>query len=150
MRTGPCCHPTTSSCARTISRQSSPLRNRKVLIVEDDADTRAFLRIYLEHAGFEPVTASNGRDGLSQVHAQRPTLILLDLSMPVMTGWEFRAAQQALADRELAGVPVVIISALIDCEDHGLPLGAAGVVPKPIDCDRLLTVLNGLRTAGTV
>jgi hypothetical protein len=47
--------------------------------------------------------------------------------MPAMTGWQFRAAQQALADRELAGVPVVI-----NCEHDGLPLGVAGVVPKPI------------------
>jgi hypothetical protein len=52
--------------------------------------------------------------------------------MPAMTGWQFRAAQQALADRELAGVPVVIISAVINCEHDGLPLGVAGVVPKPI------------------
>jgi CheY-like chemotaxis protein len=87
---------------------------------------------------------------VQEAGAHRPMLILLDLSMPAMTGWQFRVAQQALADREFAGVPVVIISAVINCEHDGLPLGVAGVVTKPTDCDHLLAALNGLRAARTV
>jgi CheY-like chemotaxis protein len=127
---------------RKVQTITSLTQNRKVLIVEDDADTREFLRTYLEHAGYESTSAANGCEGLHQLHAERPMLILLDLSMPVMTGWEFRAVQRALVDQELASVPVVITSALMECVKHAMNLGAMAVVPKPIDCDHLLTVLR--------
>ena len=58
-------------------------------------------------------------EGLAALRENRPFLILLDLSMPVMDGWRFRAEQQRLPDGELAGVPVVVLSALSDCESQG-------------------------------
>jgi CheY-like chemotaxis protein len=118
--------------------------NRSVLIVEDDIDAREFLRTYLGHAGYETRSAANGREGLQQLCDHRPLLVLLDLSMPVMNGWEFRIAQQALADRDLADVPVVVTSALSDCAEHAATLGAIAVLPKPIDFDRLLHIVGSV------
>jgi CheY-like chemotaxis protein len=120
---------------------------RPVLIVEDDVDAREFLRTYLGQAGYETRSAANGREGLQQLRAHRPLLVLLDLSMPVMNGWEFRTAQQALTDRGLANVPVVVTSALSDCREHAAALGALAVLPKPIDFDRLLHIVGSV--AGT-
>jgi CheY-like chemotaxis protein len=122
-------------------------RSRNVLIVEDDLDARDFLRTYLGHAGYDTSSAANGREGLQQLRAHRPLLVLLDLSMPVMNGWEFRAAQQALAERDLADVPVVVMSALSDCAKHAADLEAFAVLPKPIDFDRLLAIVGSV--AGT-
>jgi CheY-like chemotaxis protein len=126
----------------------SVLPARQVLIVEDDLDAREFLRTYLAQAGYDTVSAAHGREGLQQLRAHRPALVLLDLSMPVMNGWEFRAAQRELTDRELADVPVVITSALIDCEAHGAALHALAVLPKPIDVDRLLAIVASVTGTG--
>jgi CheY-like chemotaxis protein len=126
----------------------SPPPSRAVLIVEDDIDAREFLRTYLGHAGYETRSAANGREGLQQLRDHRPLLVLLDLSMPVMNGWEFRTAQQALADRGLREVPVVVTSALSDCAQHAETLGAIAVLPKPIDFDRLLNIVRSV--AGTL
>jgi CheY-like chemotaxis protein len=115
---------------------------RNVLVVEDDRDAREFLRTYLEQAGLSSTSAANGREGLQQLVLQRPMLVLLDLSMPVMNGWEFRAAQQALTDRELASIPVVVTSALIDCAQQAAKLHAVACLPKPLDVDRLLSIID--------
>jgi CheY-like chemotaxis protein len=62
--------------------------------------------------------------------------------MPVMDGWRFRQEQQQLAEVTLAQVPVVILSALSDCEDHARRLGAVDVIPKPIDLDKLSALVR--------
>jgi CheY-like chemotaxis protein len=121
---------------------SSP--NRHVLIVEDDVDAREFLRLYLAQEGYETSSAANGREGLQQLRIHRPLVVLLDLSMPVMNGWEFRSAQQALTDQELAAVPIVVTSALSDCAEHAATLRALAVLPKPIDFDRLLQIVGSI------
>src|SRR5262245_62354165 len=82
-----------------------------VLIVEDDADLRDMMAQLLSMQGFKAATVANGREALDYLRSgSRPDLILLDLMMPVMDGWEFR--RQQVADPELAGVPVVILSAV--------------------------------------
>ena len=81
-----------------------------VLIVEDDADVREFMNLLLSHSGFETVTAKNGAEALQAIREKRPCLVLLDLMMPVMDGWTFRAKQ--LEDPAIADVPVVCVTAL--------------------------------------
>src|SRR5687768_10295039 len=104
-----------------------------VLVIEDHADTRHMVQEYLQCQGIATVGAENGLAGLGALREHRPSLILLDLSMPVMDGWHFRAEQQRLAEAALAQVPVVVLSALNDCEEHARTLGALDVLPKPID-----------------
>jgi CheY-like chemotaxis protein len=81
-------------------------------------------------------------EGLAALREGCPSVILLDLSMPVMDGWRFRHEQQRLPDRDLAGIPVVVLSALHDCERQAQVLGAVDVIPKPIDFDRMLAVVR--------
>jgi CheY-like chemotaxis protein len=81
-----------------------------ILIVEDDADIRETLGDALELEGYDVVTAENGFDALCLLRSGlKPGLILLDLVMPIMSGWQFRQVQ--LADPSLAGIPVVVVSA---------------------------------------
>lgn len=80
-----------------------------VLIVEDDVDTREALAELLQGEGLEVTTAPNGRVGLEELSRVRPSLVLLDVVMPSMSGWEFL---QEKAQRPEADVPVVVMTAM--------------------------------------
>jgi CheY-like chemotaxis protein len=112
-----------------------------LLIVEDDADVRETLVLVLESEGFEVRAARDGRDALDILHGGfRPRLILLDLMMPVMNGWEFRAEMKR--DPQLAGIPVVFVSALEPAPDRAAALEAAGFLHKPFDLEALLETVD--------
>ena len=119
------------------------MTDRPVLVVEDHEDTRHMVETFLRINGIPVVAADNGLTGLTALQQHRPCVVLLDLSMPVMDGWQFRAQQQRLPDDSLAGTPVVVLSALNDASRHARTLGAADLIPKPIDFDRLVTVVRG-------
>ena len=106
-----------------------------VLIVEDDPDVREFLEFLLAENGYETTLAQNGRDALIQMAARKPSVVLLDLNMPVMDGWEFRREQ--LDDPRKAGVPVVVVTAHYDPHDVERTLGVK-CVTKPIQVDQVL------------
>ena len=108
-----------------------------VLVVEDAFDLRDALVPILEYEGHRVVSAANGREALDWLHAMPPpSLILLDLMMPVMNGEEFRAEQ--LRDPALASIPVVILSAHPGAEERASHLGAAACLKKPFDIEDLL------------
>ena len=89
--------------------------------------------------GFAAATVANGREALDYLHGTtKPHVILLDLMMPVMDGWEFRRRQQA--DPELAPVPVIVLSALDPV--RAAPVDAAAFLKKPLDFDRLLELVR--------
>jgi CheY-like chemotaxis protein len=113
-----------------------PDRRRPVLIVDDDPANREFLITLLRSRGYTVAAASNGEEGLALAMAERPCLILLDLMMPVIDGFGFRAAQ--LRSPELANTPVILISALDDAPQVARRIGPMAEVPKPIDVDALL------------
>ena len=110
-----------------------------ILIVEDDDGAREALADCLELEGFSVASARNGKEALDYLHrAPPPKLILLDLFMPVMTGWEFRDAQKK--DAAIADIPVVVVTAF----SAGITrqIDAALVMHKPLDLDRLVTVIR--------
>ena len=109
-----------------------------VLVVEDDADIRFSLQILLQDEGYEAVSAANGRQALALLRAMPmlPCLILLDLMMPDMDGWQFRAEQRR--DPELASIPIMILSAAADLPMQTAKLGAVGVMQKPVHVEELL------------
>jgi CheY-like chemotaxis protein len=110
-----------------------------VLIVEDDADLREMMAQLLSLEGYRAETAPNGRDALRYLECgDRPDVILLDLMMPVMDGWEFRRRQ--VADPTIATVPVVVLSA-VDPARAG-DLGGAAFLKKPLDFDQLLALVR--------
>ena len=80
-----------------------------VLIVDDDPDVRRMIRLLLETSGYETMSAANGAEALERIHECRPCVVLLDMMMPVMDGFEFR--RQQLSDPEISDVPVVCLTA---------------------------------------
>ena len=112
-----------------------------VLIVEDDEDVREMLRTILETEGYDAVVAGNGAEALQLMQQRRPCVVLLDLMMPVMDGWEFRERQ--LATTAFADVPVVCLTAVYDTVSASEILRAP-CLHKPVDMDALLDRLDGL------
>src|SRR5215472_8590673 len=113
-----------------------------ILVVEDNEDTRQALTVLLNLEGYPVVGAEDGLEGLRTLLQHRPSLVLLDLTMPVVDGWEFRDEQRALPDPALASTPVLLVTALADAQRHADELGAVGFIQKPIDIDRLLETVR--------
>jgi len=109
-----------------------------VLIVEDDPDLREMMCLLLAHEGFEVEAARDGVEALERLRsaAPRPQLILLDLMMPRMDGWEF--CRKLAGEPGLEKIPVVVLSAA--SEHRHVP--ATAVLPKPVDFDDLLAVIR--------
>jgi CheY-like chemotaxis protein len=117
---------------------------RHILVVEDDLSIREAVSEILELEGFSVSCAQNGAVALERLAdpARRPGLILLDLMMPVMDGWSLA---RALAERpELAGIPVVILSASLGPEARSDAPSAAAVLAKPFELQRLLDAVDRL------
>jgi CheY-like chemotaxis protein len=103
-----------------------------VLIIEDDREIRDTLADVFEVDGYDVTHASNGLEGLAQARQQHPDVIVLDLMMPVMDGWQFREEQKR--DPSIADVPVVVVSAFRDVGE----MDVAAFIPKPCNIDELL------------
>ena len=124
---------------RTEPRHGAPAHHpRRILVVDDDADIRDAIGEILSAEGFEVCQAADGLEGLRRAHDERPDVILLDLSMPGMDGFAFRAAQRT--DPALAAIPVVVISASEPEQAHGI--GAAAYLHKPFDLRVLLAAVD--------
>lgn len=115
---------------------------RPVLVVDDHADLRHAVATLLEGSGYAVVEACHGMEGIARLRECSPVLVILDLEMPVMNGWEFRAAQQRLADAELAAIPVLLLTGVDGADDHFTALKAAGLLQKPFDPDLLLSAVQ--------
>src|SRR5262245_26122854 len=111
-----------------------------ILIIDDDADLRDTLSDILKLVGYETRQAKHGLDALEQLAAGlRPSLILLDLLMPVMNGWEFREVQ--LQDPRFATTPVVVFTV---AQNRERPIAVRDVILKPFALDRLIATLDEL------
>jgi len=111
----------------------------RVLIIEDDQGIRDILADVLSGEGYAVQTAQNGLEGLERARSERPDLIVLDLAMPTMNGWQFRAEQRR--DPALAWIPVVVISAERLTRDD-VPTGVAAFLPKPFELSTFLEILR--------
>jgi DNA-binding response OmpR family regulator len=118
----------------------------RALVVDDEADIRGLLRQLLERAGYDVVEAENGRAGLRELHARPPDVVLLDVAMPELDGWETLERI-----RDLSDVPVLMLTARSgELEKvRGLKAGADDYVTKPFGRQELLARLEALlRRAG--
>lgn len=115
------------------------LNDLTVLVVDDDPDLRTSLCDALEDAGYTTAQAHNGRDAIDWLGRHKlPALILLDLNMPVMTGWEFLDHKQV--DPAISQVPVVVITAIGNAKKAAV--SASAVLHKPVTLDELLDVVG--------
>lgn len=111
-------------------------KTKIVLVVEDDADVLLMLRELLLSEGYHVLVASNGQEALTVLAHVRPHLILLDLMMPILSGWEVMAAIGT--DPMLTDIPVVALSAYVD----QAPQGVVCAMSKPISIDDLRNVVR--------
>lgn len=120
------------------------MTQKRVLIVEDNADNRVVFGTILKHAGYEVVEAANGEDGVRAARDHHPDLILMDLSMPVMDGWQATGCLKA--DDQTRHIPVCAISAhtIWDRRDQERveSTGFDCYLTKPVDPRRVLEVVQ--------
>lgn len=125
-----------------------PETRKKILCIEDDRETAALIAEELTDRGYEIYIAHDGREGLASILKNMPDLVLSDISMPVMSGFELLERLIALAPR-FSQMPFVFLTALTDRDNElkGRRLGADDYVTKPIDFDVLATIITA-RLAG--
>ncbi len=117
-----------------------------VLVIDDDPQVHDLFQRALARKGFRVESAMDGPAGLAQVREHRPDAVLLDVLMPGMDGWEVLTAMKA--EPELADIPVVMVT-MVDEQNLGFSLGASDYLTKPVDAERLASVLRRLcPTAG--
>lgn len=116
----------------------------KILLVEDNEESRDGLSRHLRRKGYEILLAVDGRQGVDVARAEVPDLILLDMSLPVLDGWE--AARQLKAGSETRGIPVIALTAhaMAGDREKALEAGCDDYDTKPIEFPRLLTKIESL------
>jgi CheY-like chemotaxis protein len=111
----------------------------RILVVDDDDSLRELLRMHLSAAGYEVSTAADGISAGYLVLKSPPDLILSDVNMPHMDGFEFVAALKS--DKTLPNIPVIFLTSLEEGDHRGKELGAVGYLTKPVRADRLLDLV---------
>ena len=114
---------------------------RLVLVVDDDPDILQTLALCLSTEGYRVEMAANGKEALEMLSGERPAVILLDLMMPVMDGWQFVAEMDRRGER---AAPLLILSADRAVQGHATKLKADAFLAKPFDLDELLVKVSQL------
>ncbi len=110
-----------------------------ILIVDDDESIRELLRLHLSAAGYDVHVAPDAIVAGHLVLRSAPDLIITDVSMPYMNGFEFVEALKA--DKSLPYIPVIFLTSMDDGDNRGKELGAVGYITKPVRADRLLAMV---------
>ncbi|BAP55048.1 PAS domain S-box [Thioploca ingrica] len=122
-----------------IQLESTTAQETTILVIDDDPMVHHLLRKKTDKLGYQMITANNGQEGLRLAHEHHPSAILLDIVMPQMDGWDVLSVLKN--DPELATIPVIMLSLLED-KTLGYSLGATDYLVKPINHERLITVLH--------
>ncbi len=114
-------------------------RAARVLVVDDDKGIREFVRTVLAEEGYEVAEATDGQQALERCDRVPPDVILLDMRMPVMDGWEFARTYR---QRPGPHAPIVIVTAALDVAKDAKEIGADGFLGKPFQLDDLLQLVQ--------
>jgi CheY-like chemotaxis protein len=117
------------------------IATRRVLVVEDEPTLRTVVAMILEDEGFTVETAGQGREALAKAQRRLPNLVITDLMMPIMSGWELIEAWRS--DSATRHIPIVVVSAAYPATTAEA-LGVHAVLRKPFDIERLLAILQTL------
>jgi CheY-like chemotaxis protein len=119
----------------------------KILLVEDNEMNRDMLSRRLIRRGYEVVMACDGEQGIAMAQTEKPDLILMDMSLPVIDGWE--ATRRVKADEATKAIPIIALTAhaMSDDRDKALAAGCDEYDTKPVDLDRLLPKIQALLPA---
>jgi len=116
----------------------------RVLLVEDNYDNFEMVRFLLERADYTVVGARNGREAVTAAHEHKPDVILMDLSLPEMDGWE--AAREIKSDPEIAGIPLIALTAhtLPGDRQKAMEAGFDNYISKPINVPAFYDIVNAI------
>ena len=114
---------------------------KKILIVEDEANIRELLRLYLEREGYTVLEAENGVEGIKKWKSDKPDMLLLDVMMPVMDGWAVCREIRAESD-----VPIIMLTAKGETADRvsGLEMGADDYIVKPLEMPEVIARVRAI------
>lgn len=115
---------------------------KKVLIADDEEDVKAVLQMFLQSRGYDVITAYDGLDAIDQVNREKPDLVLLDIMMPMIDGFE--VCRKIKANPDTNPIPVVMLSAAGHAESvqKGLDVGAVDYLVKPFEPEQLLKLIQ--------
>ena len=116
----------------------------KILYIEDNDDNVYMLKSRLTRAGFTMIIATDGAEGVAMAASEQPDLILMDLSLPVIDGWE--AARRIKAGRETSRIPIIALTAhaMAGDQEKAMAAGCDDFDTKPVDLERLLGKIHAL------
>jgi CheY-like chemotaxis protein len=140
--------PVPESFGMTATKSAQEIAAR-LLVVDDDADLRQFTAAVLVSNGYDVVQAQHGREALVRLTEDNPDLVVLDLNMPVMDGWQFCAEQERLADGRLAATPVLLLTGAERALEHQAATKAVALVQKPFEPEVLLVAIKAALHAAT-
>jgi len=120
----------------------------KILIVDDSATDQAVVEAVLKNNGYDTILANNAKEGIQKARAEKPDLILMDVVMPEMNG--FQATRELSKDPETASIPIIIITSKDQETDRvwGMRQGASDYMVKPIDGEDLMAKVKTLLDGG--
>jgi adenylate cyclase len=134
----PTARPSTAVESAIPAARPTATAGHRILVIDDEETVRDLMRRFLGREGFEVVTAQDGAEGLALARDLRPMLITLDVLMPGLDGWS--VLENLKADPELADIPVVMLT-ILDDKNKGFALGATDFLTKPVDRERLRSVI---------
>jgi two-component system chemotaxis response regulator CheY len=119
---------------------NAPTKRLRILVVDDEKVMRELLMLHLKEAGYEVLAAEDPVAAGPLVLKEKPDLLIVDVHMPYMTGYEFVAALKS--DPETRDIPVIFLSTDDDVADQARTLGAAAFLSKPVTVDKLLKAVG--------
>jgi CheY-like chemotaxis protein len=113
-----------------------------VMVVDDSEDIRELVWLHLTQLGYRAIEAANGREAVDIVSTERPSLILMDITMPVLDGLEATRLIRGMA--ELCGVVIIAFTALqgVDCRESALAAGCDDFLQKPVNLGQLANIID--------
>ncbi|GAC1435232.1 MAG: hypothetical protein NVSMB68_07510 [Thermoanaerobaculia bacterium] len=121
--------------------QTAGVAVTRVLVVDDDPAIRRLVIATLKRDGYEFCEAANGREALDRMRSEHPDCVVLDLMMPLVSGWD--VLQERVQDPELTKIPVIIVSANRDTElINAIDQGICAFLPKPFDINALSALVK--------
>lgn len=117
---------------------------KTVLLIDDDVNLTEIVRLTLKHEGFSVLSASNGKEGLALAAGKKPDLVILDVNMPVMDGWDTLGQIRGLKATQKIPVLMLTTQGLVGDVDRAMQLGATSYIVKPFDMKRFIEKVKSL------
>ncbi|HEX8153289.1 MAG TPA: response regulator [Thermoanaerobaculia bacterium] len=125
------------------TKRIADVDRKRVLVIDDDMPLRGMLAAALRQHGFQVLLAGDGHEGQRALNIHKPDLVILDLAMPNVNGWDF--LQRLKETGHLGKVPIIVVSAHLRVEPQAvLQMGVSAILPKPFNLPELITLIEHL------